>query len=716
MKIRADFVTNSSSSSYCAITINGGQGDALGRSRRFELECLGFYTFWFHDPEKMLAECKSVEDLKKAIVYSLGGKDVNEALLDKGLSNIVDFDTIESIKIDCHEEIADRDWSDPWPRDVWYTYDFKSGVKTANSDCPWQRYKGYGDSLAPDVRDADGNQLPFSVEEYKDRQCVLACETEDSELVIPETVTVNGASVTIQGLGRGCFDDTYGVQMIRLPKTIEYIAPDAFEGCGESLKQVTVDGFDAEKPFVNIEGSKLNLVVFGGQEYVIPEDVDELGEAAFGGCWNLKTIVLHDGMKKPTKAALSSAPTLKEVVLSDGSKISVAEDDSKKCFTASKGVIGFNYKKCAELMLEAGNAAEFKWAVDAGEITGGPLDDFYGKIKLKRKPEFKEMKDFLLERLGAGKKTQGGKKNASKEAKAKGKGEKSVNRWSATELKKLWKYENMADGGARIVQYKGNSPIVIVPKQIGKATVTEFQCVLPEYVVYVFLPETVRSIKDQEWGKRIVYASEGSQPYSACSNAGAYVIGLDYDVESAGDYHVRAEAIVAEQKEAFEKSLLEEHGICNFTNGCWYIVKREPDCALIVAIDVLKTPRGSILKMPYNALLHFGEDRWETSSLREWLNGDYLLELDEDIAGRIIERENIVDKVYCLDKVFCLSIDETENLLDPARRTASRSWWLRDLGNYKNASRVSEEGKVDSWGYVQYYEEFGVRPAMWVRL
>ena len=390
MKIRTDFVTNSSSSSYCAIVVKDGQ------SHRFELQYQGFYTFWFHDPEEKLAECKSVDDLKNAIVYALGGGGIDGGLLDRELGAIADFDKVASIEMDCHEEIEDRGWDDPWPRDVRYAYDFKTGVKTAYSDCPWQKYKGYGDALAPEARDLQGNQLPFFVEEQKGFQCVLECDTEEAELAIPEIVLIGGVQKTIQGLGQGCFDFTENVRSITLPRTIEYIASDALEGCADTLERVRIGDVEVDEPYVVKDGPKLNLVVFGGTEFVVPDDIVELGESAFGGCWNLQAIVLHDGMKKPTKAALSSSLALKEVVLSDGSSVRVADDDSKKCFTISKGVIGFNYEKCAGFMLETGNADDFKWAVDAGGLSGDVLDGFYAKIKMKRKPEFKAMKEFLI--------------------------------------------------------------------------------------------------------------------------------------------------------------------------------------------------------------------------------------------------------------------------------------------------------------------------------
>lgn len=230
------------------------------------------------------------------------------------------------------------------------------------------------------------------------RFCLLECEDSGEEVIVPAEILEDGKVRVVEGLGPECFAGLRQLKSIVLPDTIEHIAVDAFDGVKEQIESIRFDGEDADCHSKR-DGSKLLLLLSNEEEVIVPEDVAELGDCVFAGCINLRTLVLHDGMKKPTVKALSSSKTLSRVVLTNGAEINVAKQEAKKCFTISKGVIGFNFQKYAELMLDAGDAKEFKRVVDEAKLEGPVLDGFYQKIKMKRKPEFKEMKEFLLERL-----------------------------------------------------------------------------------------------------------------------------------------------------------------------------------------------------------------------------------------------------------------------------------------------------------------------------
>jgi hypothetical protein len=145
----------------------------------------------------------------------------------------------------------------------------------------------------------------------------------------------------------------------------------------------------------------------------------------------------------------------------------------------------------------------------------------------------------------------------------------------------------------------------------------------------------------------------------------------------------------------------------------------------------------------------FGEDdapaAWETSSLRAWLNNEFLNtsfnegEQEAIVTGSVKTPDNEVYKTRggktVNDKVFLLSLDEAYGLFldDDARVCANTPWavvqgaysspegngwwWLRSPGADENiAATVNYSGTVDEYGNFAYSLGGGVRPALRVRL
>ena len=137
---------------------------------------------------------------------------------------------------------------------------------------------------------------------------------------------------------------------------------------------------------------------------------------------------------------------------------------------------------------------------------------------------------------------------------------------------------------------------------------------------------------------------------------------------------------------------------------------------------------------------------WETCSLREWLNNDFIdSAFSEEEKAMIPTVTVLADKnpkynTYpggtTQDKVFLLSIAEANKHFrsDSARQCEPTQyavangayidsdngncwWWLRSPGNYQdNAAIVSFDGAVICYGYSVNNDTVAVRPALWINL
>lgn len=177
----------------------------------------------------------------------------------------------------------------------------------------------------------------------------------------------------------------------------------------------------------------------------------------------------------------------------------------------------------------------------------------------------------------------------------------------------------------------------------------------------------------------------------------------------------------------------------------WLVLKIENNHVLLLS------KYGLELK-PYNKANE--NVNWETSSLREWLNGYFLnLAFTEAEKEKILSVQNCTlandlnnnnNDLFTIDKVFLLSVDEAELLLtniaerkceatyhakDAGANVASgeywgdsvgfSKWWLRSSGRSNNsAAYVSYSGYIDEGGesVSNLWNDCIVRPAIWLNL
>ncbi len=140
----------------------------------------------------------------------------------------------------------------------------------------------------------------------------------------------------------------------------------------------------------------------------------------------------------------------------------------------------------------------------------------------------------------------------------------------------------------------------------------------------------------------------------------------------------------------------------------------------------------------------FEDATWETSSIRRWLNEEFMqAAFTSDEQKWIVEVtvENLANRKHktkgdknTQDKIFLLSIDEAEKYfaLDEARGCTPTAyavpqlcrgrdnrtnccWWLRSCGNgYYSAAFVRDDGRVMAGGARVDICTIAVRPALWV--
>ncbi len=170
----------------------------------------------------------------------------------------------------------------------------------------------------------------------------------------------------------------------------------------------------------------------------------------------------------------------------------------------------------------------------------------------------------------------------------------------------------------------------------------------------------------------------------------------------------------------------------------WLVLDKQEDKALLISKYCLDAK-------PYNE--KYEPVTWETCTLRQWLNGDFINETFSGAEKALIcdtYLQNPDNPEYgtdggndTTDKVFLLSIDEATRYFanDEARKATATDyakeqgvyvseengnswWWLRSPGNGSNnvVAFINSYGFINYTGFGVGSGLYGVRPAMWVRI
>jgi len=181
-----------------------------------------------------------------------------------------------------------------------------------------------------------------------------------------------------------------------------------------------------------------------------------------------------------------------------------------------------------------------------------------------------------------------------------------------------------------------------------------------------------------------------------------------------------------------------------FGNIIWLKLEEQAD-------EILLLSKYTLEERPYNDV--FACVTWETCTLRNYLNGVFFQKFSEKEKGKILRKTNINNgnlwynvksSKNTEDFIFCLGVDEVVKYFGDSfllrngnpdaaafiidqynnnRRTFNiddklpSRWHLRTPGqNYYHLTYVSEMGFIHMSGINNHYPNFGLRPAMWVKL
>ena len=140
-------------------------------------------------------------------------------------------------------------------------------------------------------------------------------------LVIPSSVTHEGADYSVIGISANAFRTSSELTSITIPSSVTSIGSGIFEGCTSLASIIIEDGnpkYDTRENCNAIIETASNRLLYGCNGTTIPNSVTSIGNSSFSGYAGLTSVIIPDGVTSIGESAFAGCSGLTSITIGSG--------------------------------------------------------------------------------------------------------------------------------------------------------------------------------------------------------------------------------------------------------------------------------------------------------------------------------------------------------------------------------------------------------------